>query len=240
MSLPEPPPDWGTDEISKFIDLARNNAYATFANLKPDYQSLVSIDEAFRRIIDNLLNTREWFAAFFLLGSHSVFRSATQLSISCQLRESYPLLRSCLEYALYGFHISRHPDSREIWLSRHGSKNNKEKVRDEFRIGRLLNELDRESASDGKVARNLYDRTIDYGAHPNERALMQSLKMIKDDKGIDLNISYLSDDSPASRLALRTTAQVGVCVLEIFRLVFKERYDLLGLTEVLVLLRRGQ
>ena len=41
MPLPEQsPPGWGADEITKFIDTARGNAYASFANLKAEYGRL--------------------------------------------------------------------------------------------------------------------------------------------------------------------------------------------------------
>jgi hypothetical protein len=238
MTLPDPPPDWGIDEISKFIDLARNNAYATYANLKLEYHRLTVIDEGFRKIIDNLYNTREWFASFFLIRAHSAFVAASQLSISTQVPESYTLLRSCLENALYGFYLSRNPASRATWLRRHDDESSKKKVRSEFQIRHLLHELGKEDATIGHAVEKLYERTIDYGAHPNESALLQTLMMEITDDHIDISLNYLMEDSPALRLSLRTVAQVGVCALEIFNLVFKERYDLLGLTETLTLLKK--
>ncbi len=44
----DPPPGWGDDEITKFVDMARTNAYATFANLPVEYGKLAQIDRALR------------------------------------------------------------------------------------------------------------------------------------------------------------------------------------------------
>jgi hypothetical protein len=81
MPLPNPPNGWGADDLTKFIDMARLNAYATFDNLKDEYAKLSDIDAALRKLIDNLTNTKDWFAAFFLLRAHSALLSAVQLAM---------------------------------------------------------------------------------------------------------------------------------------------------------------
>ena len=63
MSLPEPPLGWGSDQITEFIDNTRLNAFASYANLRIEYAKLAEVDRAFRHLIDNLINTRDWFAS---------------------------------------------------------------------------------------------------------------------------------------------------------------------------------
>jgi hypothetical protein len=239
MTTQQPPPGWGTDELTKFIDGSLQNCYASFHNKKPEYERLLGIDRVFATLIASCVYGEEWFVAFFLIRAHSCFRAAVQLAIGGQVPESYPLMRSCLENALYGFYLSRNPASRETWLRRHDSDESKKKVKREFQIRRLLEELRKVDASEAKRADKLYERTIDFGGHPNERAVMQSLKMARQEDRIEFQVPYLIGDTKALQLSLRTTAQVGVCVLGIFRLVFEERFDLLGITELLGELREG-
>lgn len=59
MSVQEPPPKWATDDITKYLDTARDNCFATFHNLKPEYGKLSEIDGVFRKLIENLLNTNK-------------------------------------------------------------------------------------------------------------------------------------------------------------------------------------
>jgi len=234
-----PPPGWEDDDLAKFMDTARNNAYATFANLRLEYGRLSGIDAVFRKLIDNLHHTGQWFVGFFVLRAHSTFLGAAALAISGQIPEAYVLLRSCLENCLYGFHIYQNPSCGEVWLRRHDNEQAKRKVKTEFQIKNLLNTLKAISPFECEVMQALYERTIDMGAHPNERALMQNLKMDNQEKHIHFQMTYLDADSPALRLCLKTTAQTGVSMLGVFRLIFKERFDILGLSETLTRLRQG-
>lgn len=239
MALPEPPNGWSDDEITKFFDDLRNNTYATYANLQSRFQKLVEIDSAFRKLIEGLQYSQDWFAIFFLIRAHSNYLAAASLSSSGQMPEAYSVLRSCIENGLYGLYLSKNPNSRETWLRRHDNDSTKKRVRKEFKVGTLLKLFSSIDSKEGQIANTLYERTIDYGAHPNELALMQTLHIKKDPDNIKFGVSYTEDDSNKFQFALKTTAQIGVCVLGIYRFIYKERSDLIGLTDSLEVLREG-
>ena len=50
---------------------------------------------------------------------------------------------------------------------------------------------------------------------------------------------YLHEDGLALEHALKTTAQTGVCALEILQGAFRERFELLGVHADLLRLRKG-
>jgi hypothetical protein len=52
-------------------------------------------------------------------------------------------------------------------------------------------------------------------------------------------IAYLTDEPEVIRGTLKSVAQTGVCSLLVFRDVFRERFDLLGVTESIRQLRNG-
>jgi len=108
-AVPILPRGWGTDEVTKFVEHARANAFATYANLRADYAKVTEIDRLFRRLNDNLLNTPDWFAAFFLLRAHSAFLTGSHLAMSGQTAETYAALRLCLENGLYGLYCRSIP-----------------------------------------------------------------------------------------------------------------------------------
>lgn len=95
---------------------------------------------------------------------------------------------------------------------------------------KLAAEMD---ATEGSVAKLLYERTIDSGAHPNELALMQTLQINESPDQIEFKSNYLDQDSVALRSALKTTAQVGICALSLFRVIYPERFDIMGVTDLL-------
>lgn len=227
---PQPPADWGNDEISQFIDAARSNEYATFANCQGEIRRLIDLDTWFRKAIDGLNHSHDWFAGLFLMRAHSNFLAACRMTWSGQIPECYAMLRSCLENALYGLYLARNPNSRETWLRRHESDAHRKKVKNEFQMRTMLKLAKSINAKEGSVAELLYDRTIDYGAHPNEHALMQVLQLNESAEHVELKMNFLDGGSVQHGLALKTTAQVGVCSLTLFRSVYKERFDILGVT----------
>lgn len=231
MALPDQPANWGYDEISKFFDTARGNEFATFANIKGEIQRLIDIDALYRKVINGLNHSKDWFAGFFVLRAHSNYLAACRMCWSGQIPECYALLRSCLENALYGIYLTNNPNSRETWLRRHDSYKHKKKVRNEFKIRTMLDLAKKIDKKEGEVAEILYERTIDYGAHPNERALIQTLQINEKDKDVEFKGVYLEGDSDQLRLVLKTTAQVGVCTISLFRPLYKERFDILGVTD---------
>ncbi len=234
-----PPPNWGADEVSNFLEIAQRNGFGSFVQLRVPFAKITEIDTLYRRFIENLNHTRDWFSAFFVLRAHSAYLAACRLTVSGQIPESYMVQRGCLENALYGFHIATRPELREIWLRRHDNEASMRAVKQEFKIGTIFNRLVLTNAKVAEVAKTLYDRTIDYGAHPNEQALMQVLHMERDADNIRLEVRYLSrGEEPAFGACFKTTAQVGVCVLDTFRLVFRERFQLLGLERELDQLKR--
>ncbi len=143
------------------------------------------------------------------------------------------VLRGCIESALYGLYLSKNKNSHETWLNRHVSEKTLKLVKDEFKIVNLFAVLKTTDLETHDAAKILYDRTIDFGAHPNELALTSLLRKKEVDDLVQFDLLYLSGDTPAFRLALKTTAQIGLCALLIFKNVYSERFSLLGIDEKL-------
>ena len=233
------PPKWGEDPLSQFIKDAWHNTYATFVNLKPEFLRLMAIHSAYQKIIQNLINTPEWFAGFFLMRAHSAYLAGARLSLSGQVNEAYMVLRGCIENSLYGLHISDNPDTREVWLCRDDDEDCKRKSKNEFTAKNVFNSLKSKDEKIHLIAKELYETTIDYGAHPNELGLLSMMRTTQDQHKIDFMVDYLTGNSTPLRLSMKMTARVGVFSLFIFKLVFKERFDILGISNRLEKLKQG-
>jgi hypothetical protein len=220
------------------MDRARNNIFASFDNLRDDYRRLSRIDRLYQDLIGYLYNTPEWFAGFFLLRAHSAFLASCRLSLSGQVAESYVVQRSCIEAGLYGLYMSRNRAKAAIWLDRHQNEESRSRCREEFKTRKLLACLRAESSQLGARISELYEHTIDFGAHPNERALMTNLNLAEGEEIVQFELQYLKVDNDWFPLCLRTTAKVGVRVLEIFERIYRNRMALTGLADRLDELKR--
>lgn len=233
------PPGWGDDPLSKFIQGTTDNTYATFHNLKEWCNRLRDIHASFTIATQNMDRTQDWFASFFLFRAHSAYLAGIRLALSGQVPEAYMVLRGALECALYGLYAARKPSVRETWLRRDEDEATRKKVRQEFKVANTLKVLESEDQKLRKIAGDLYERTIDYGGHPNQQAFLSVMKQQSDESKITFQSAYMIGNEDALQLCLRSCAQIGICALSIFRLVFREKFDILGISQNLDGIKRG-
>ena len=234
----QPAPRWGDDLLSKFIDDALANIFATFANKPAQYRHIVNIDSCFYKAASNLSNPTDLVAAFLLVRSHSAYRAACRLALSGQATESYVILRSCLECAIYALHINKNPPLAELWLRRHDDDVSLRAMRNEFEHKKVIRTLEKTDPKLYDAVASLYERTIDFGAHPNERAITGSIEIRHGANSKEYLPIYLHGDGLALEHALKMTAQCGLDSLLVFQCIYPERFALLGISENLHLLRQ--
>jgi hypothetical protein len=237
--FPKVPPGWGDDPLSKFIQGTTDNTYATFHNLKEWYNRLSDINASFGDATQNMDRAQDWFASFFLFRAHSAYLAGIRLALSGQVPEAYMVLRGALECALYGLYVARKPSVSEIWLRRDEDEASRRKVRKEFKVANVFQVLELEDQKLHKIAGNLYERTIDYGGHPNQQAFLSVMKQQSDDSKITFQSAYMIGNEDALHLCLKSCAQIGICALSIFRLVFRERFDILGISQNLESMKKA-
>jgi hypothetical protein len=225
------PKGWGEDRLSDFIDKANTNILAVFEN-EPDIYALFSeLDDIYHTYSENLNHTPQVIESLLCMRSHSAFRATTRLAISGQVSESYVMGRSCLEYALYAIHMYKKEEAKKIWKKRGESPADTRNCRNEFTVGNIMSSLEICDPELKEIATELYNGTIDYGAHANVRGTRDALVVF--DLGNDtVNVKqrYLhGDDSEAYWAALSNHLTIGLCALSILELIWKERFAILNL-----------
>jgi hypothetical protein len=233
------PPGWASDTLSEFIELAHRNRFATFANKKAGYRRLARIDLAFVQAGKDWLNPKGLVPPFLLFRSHAAFRGACEHALAGQVAELFPQVRASIEYAAYALHIHKNPGLEEVWLRRHDDEKSLKTVKSQFHGDKVSETIVKANRAIGSVFKQLYQRAIDFGAHPNERSVTSNASIKQHVGRKELQQIYLHGDGLQLDHALKTTAQAGVCALEIFNEVFGPRFELLGIRAELLVLRRG-
>lgn len=235
----EPPPEWGRVVMSEFLENARRNMIASFVNYRTEYDRLLAFDKFYREITDCLDNTLDWFCGMFLLKAHASYLSAVELTLTTRLADAFTVLRSCLETSLYGLYVKGHPELMEVWLRRSDDEESKRRARKVFTYRNVIDRLRSIDPKAADTAHTLYERTIDYGGHPNKDSILLNLRKIDKPDAIRFELDYLITTSVAIRLALKTAAQVGFCSLWIFGSLYRERFRILQLDDRLRELGKG-
>ena len=233
------PPRWTDDPLSAFLNQAFGNTLATFVHKQPGFELLSNIDRCFVRIGENLVNPPHIICAILLLRSHSSYRASCRLSVSGQVTDAFPQLRSCVEYALYALHINQNAGLDEVWLRRHENDESRARVKKGFQHVTVMESLRNRDAELHRTIKDLYERTIDFGGHPNERAVTGSMEVLDDQGRVELKQIFLHNNSLALDHVIKTSAQIGVGSLLVFQHIFRHRFELLGLPDVLSTLCRN-
>jgi hypothetical protein len=229
------PLGWGDDALSEYLEAIRRQQFATFAiNFSGAYSILHAVDACFAKITENLTHPRNIVAAIFLVRSHAAFRAACGTALGTQLPETFVLLRSCLEYAGYGLHVHVNPGLAETWARRHDDAAALRAMKKSFLGVGVEETIVATDAELGRIYKELYERTIDFGGHPNLWGVVSNMLFNELPDKRQLQPVYMHADQTMIGHALKTTAQVGVCSLHLFQHVFPERFLLLQLREKLV------
>jgi len=149
------------------------------------------------------------------------------------------VLRGCLEASLYGFFIAKRTEAKQIWLDRHEGEEALKVMKNVFQIRPIFEFLERTDDKLHCAIRELYERTIDLGAHPNPSGVLGTMKVKEDGDLVNFHVDYLTNDSAQQHLSLKTTAQVGIGALMLFRYVYPERFEIVGLYEEIKQLSQG-
>jgi hypothetical protein len=222
---------WGKDPITQYLDTCRAIQLATFSNKRSQVIDLVAIDDMFRKLVDGAIDPKPFLPMEFLRPSHSAYLTAVDAVMAGRLQELHTLLRACLEQALYGHFIGNDQARWGRWMDRHDPRTpgQKDKWRKEFAHGNLARNLKASNAGLGGTYTELYERTIDYGAHPNERGLSMNSDIVDlPDGGKHFGTLYLQDDGLMLDFSLKSTARVGLCVLRIAQVIYPTRMQANG------------
>lgn len=213
---------WGKDTLTDQIESAFCNIGVSFLQLKPYFKLLTKITEIFKEA-NELMSYSELdglISSGLFARTAGCFLGAARLSLSGQQTEAWILLRACIENSLYAYYVFGNVELAKIWSDRHKSDTNKKKCKSEFTIKKVFTALEKRSKNIAEEAKNNYEMSIDFGAHPNERSLFPNLEEKKDGHGFVLNI--FNNDPYIMRSTMVMIVMTSSLVFKIFTLIFPE------------------
>lgn len=221
----------GDDTLQKFFDMVRSNQQANRINFSQWYAIIEKIDECFARAGKNLVNPKPVMTGVLLLRCQYAFKAAAGLALAGQVVEVFAILRSVLEYAAYCLTIFETPALESVFLSRHHGVNEMKAQRDAFKVSAVRETICRHDAKLAEIFDDLYQRSIDFGGHPNPHGSFSALDLDERGDQTGMTAFAISNDSRVLTHALKSTAQVGLTALQVLQHVFKAKFELLGIKQ---------
>lgn len=214
-----------TDLLAEFFEITRNSRAASANDLQAEYVDIQAVDGVFLNFLSDWTDPECFGAAPLVIRAHPTFRVAAQLVLSGQVPEAFMIIRGTLEGALYANHIDVTPNAFDIWIQRSESPDAKKRCMTEFSAKNVFASLRERHGPLGVAIGRLYERTIDFGAHPNQAAVTSSLEVQEHDAGVSYEHAYVTRDIGLLRLGARSLCQAGIMVLDALSLVFPKHAE---------------
>jgi hypothetical protein len=228
-------PAWGGDPLSTFLSNAQWNERATAVNVRDLYALLQRVNGAFEQVTaitekesnEHLLPTR-----LLMARAHAAWLAAVRLGMSGQVVETYPLVRVVVENAWYALHLAKDPAPparAEVWLRRSDDATAESRCATEFSVKNVRTTHAAPDATNERAFHDVYKRTIAFGGHPNERGVLSATTRTDTGGTYTYAVAQLTDKPLLIAAALKAAIEAAVGALRTFRLVFPERFAIMGL-----------
>lgn len=217
------PPNWGLDPLSRFIDILRDNQFATFNNMRDQITNLIRIDSIIYKSLSNHIDPDPAHPLSFLIRSHSVLRSSISITMSCQIYEAQPALRNSIELAAYAFYIWKNPNSWRVWAERDDSNESRKAALKEFRNDNIKKCLKENNAAMADIYISLYERFLTLGAHPNAAGILTGMRISHEKSMTVINTNYTQNDESLIKGAIKLNLQAGIFIYECFSQIYQNR-----------------
>ena len=225
-NLERPRPEvWQDRPLFTFIEDCWNNSIAVAGNKNVVALRLANVDKIFDDFhgVIRLENLSQLVPALLFMRAFSAYRASAMVSL-CLPTDGYALQRSCLENAGYAHLIANDSTLSESWIRRDDNDDSRKLIRRTFTQTAIRDSIATKDTKLSEIYQALYERSIDFGAHPNEKAVTSSL--VKDSlKTKTIQFKLLTGEGLALDHSLRSAAQVGLCVLKVFGTIFKTQFD---------------
>jgi hypothetical protein len=137
----------------------------------PCVKVLLQYDEYLRHDLWQHAPPSPSFELLLFFNAYQLFLAGACMALSGHPAAIFPLMRTALESASYGFLLEQDPALSEIWGNRHRSEVDKKACRKTFTFERAIAGVEQKAPDIYRLAQEAYDGAIDYGAHPNLRGV---------------------------------------------------------------------
>jgi hypothetical protein len=216
--------------LQSFFDAVRTNQRVNGKNF-PDWTSIIErIDSCFVAAGKSSKDPKPLMSGLLLNRSQYAFKAASGMALAGQIAEVFPMLRSVLEYAGYCLLLRETPDLESVFIGRHFSAELKQKQRRVFTIEKVKAAVRRRDTKLADIFDENYERSIDFGAHPNPNAVFSStIPLYEGDGKLSLMTMALYNEPKILVHAFKCTGQVGLTALHVFQYAFGAEFEQSGI-----------
>jgi hypothetical protein len=209
------PAGWGDDPLTQQLEALYGNALGSFAHLPDHVKALVAIDNVLVRmtgLFPVVAQGRYTDAAKLVGRALGAYRAAAQLALEGRPTECMALVRLTVECAAYALVIGQSDAAWTAWVNRAA---NPKASRDAFNGATMRAAIRDSPGGEGALSmfNAVYESAIDFGAHPNVRAVRLMTKPAKADAGAFDSTVLIDGTNEATTFALQGVLVAGTAAM---------------------------
>jgi len=222
---PENPIGWGEDYISQIFIGQDSSLRTTFNLYRDDYARFNKIEDVFKKLTDIIeIDISNDISSLLLSHSYTAFIASIRLASVGQRAEAYIVCRGSLEAAIYSHELYINQCSNEIWMNRHKGVSEMKNFKKLFKFTELLSRLPNDALRN--TTAELYQHSIDMGAHPNPMMLHKSVTLLEENGHQTLGINFPNVDKVHMPATLKFCSEIGTTDLRVLISAYSREYDL--------------
>lgn len=164
---------FGQGAFSCYVNVSQDNLQDSLVRHRDCIDLIEEYLDFFTVIAGDKYHLKSIWPVMLMMSASHTLLAAVRVAASGQGAVIYPILRSALETACYAHEMKRCPEKIGIWERRDKSGTAKKKCQDSFAgsVKRTANAVGQENGWSKQIL-ELYESSIQWGAHPNPLALL--------------------------------------------------------------------
>jgi hypothetical protein len=154
-------------------------------------------------------------AVFLEFNSFMLLLAGMRTAISGHAAAIFPVLRTALESASYAYLMIDDQSLETIWSNRHRDKASLKACRKAFTsaVSMVAKKLNAIQADSGTYIEEIYEASIDFGAHPNTRSIFGHVNTEEDDEIVQVRlVGVYAHDAFEARRAVLACWDFGIAI----------------------------
>lgn len=171
------------ESLNDYLDKTDAITAALREENSPILQTLHGFDDYFRKTLWRDASGVGPMAMVLSMNAYMLFLAGVRVAMTGHVTACFPVLRTALESACYGFLIAKDPDLSAVWSDRHKDADSKKVCRKAFgsAVTDVAKLVEREQPGGGQWLSDAYDAAIDFGAHPNIKSVFGHVRILEDE-----------------------------------------------------------
>jgi hypothetical protein len=169
--------------MDEYIDTTDEITLALREENGPILQAVRAFDDYFRTTLWRDTGALAPLPLMLSMNAYMLFLAGVRVAMTGHATAAFPVLRTALESACYGYLIAKKPDLGEVWSNRHKGEAAKKASRRAFgsAVADVAKDVERQQPGGGQWLAEAYDLAIDFGGHPNIKSVLGHIRLGEDD-----------------------------------------------------------